>query len=648
MWADRETVVDMINVRHLVSAIVSTATNAELLPTTIGVYGDWGSGKSSLLAMAREELSTRPDVTCVSFDGSLFEGYEDAKTALMSTILDALRADPSLGSELKEKATNLLRRVNWFRLASLAGKFALAVHTGEPALAATGIPDVVGLFRRDPTATASEVQEEVMGAVETTKSLIRDEPHISENELGRSVREFRTEFAELLRESDVKTLVVFIDELDRCLPDTVIDTLQAIRLFLAVPGTAFVIGADERLIEHAVEVRYPLKPDSNHSLDIGRHYLEKMVHHTVRIPPLSRSEATTYMNLLLASLHVSRERISEVCVELLDPEATDLEQVRFDAQAANERFGADDGVDIDKLNEDLLLVEQIADVLTSGLDGNPRQTKRFLNMLMMRLQMARQRKVELQRTVLAKLMLLEYFRLEAFRQLADWQASQSGIPAELTLLEDNVRRSEGAESEEDDSGEDKEAETDASRSGFATWLADAWLVTWLRNAPSLKDVDLRPYFYFSRAQLRSQYALTDALSQPAGDVIGRLTSPSAAIRSQGLKRATDLSAGDASAVFQSLATQVRRTEDLDASPSPLSALLDFVAVRGELLVELITLLQTLPPARLSLSLPPRLARMAGGDPTSHPGIRELLARWARTDDNKPLAKAADMTLRGSR
>lgn len=53
MWADRETLVDLINIQHLVATITDIVANEKLLPTTIGVFGDWGSGKSSLVAMTK-------------------------------------------------------------------------------------------------------------------------------------------------------------------------------------------------------------------------------------------------------------------------------------------------------------------------------------------------------------------------------------------------------------------------------------------------------------------------------------------------------------------------------------------------------------------------------------------------------------------
>jgi predicted KAP-like P-loop ATPase len=88
--------------------------NEALLPATIGVFGDWGSGKSSLLHMVRSELEKDDEVLCLSFNGWLFEGYDDAKAALMGTILDEIKEKRSLGEKAKEIIAKLLRRVDVF------------------------------------------------------------------------------------------------------------------------------------------------------------------------------------------------------------------------------------------------------------------------------------------------------------------------------------------------------------------------------------------------------------------------------------------------------------------------------------------------------------------------------------------------------
>jgi predicted KAP-like P-loop ATPase len=125
MWADNETTTDLLNVSDLVQVVVETIRNERLLPLTIGVYGGWGSGKSSLVGMVRDELVKEEGVVCVTFNGWLFESYEDAKSALMSTILDEIRSRQNLTEDTRNLLGKLAARVDWFRVMALAGKGAL-------------------------------------------------------------------------------------------------------------------------------------------------------------------------------------------------------------------------------------------------------------------------------------------------------------------------------------------------------------------------------------------------------------------------------------------------------------------------------------------------------------------------------------------
>ncbi|MDP9315403.1 MAG: KAP family NTPase [Chloroflexota bacterium] len=261
MWSDNEADVDLLRFKYLASAVSRIIGTRHLLPTTIGVFGDWGSGKSSLLKMVQADLERDPAIMWLGFNGWLFEGYEDAKTALIGTILDAIDERASSNQTVSDKARALLdklmKRVNWLQIASLAGRHLLPAVAGLPhlSMASLGV-DAWQALQATPGAVAAALPNMNL---EDAQKLIKDAPDGPE-QVRRNIRDFRQDFAALLKEAKIETLVVFIDDLDRCLPDTIIETLEAIKLFLFVPGTAFVLGADRRLVEYAVRQRFPELP----------------------------------------------------------------------------------------------------------------------------------------------------------------------------------------------------------------------------------------------------------------------------------------------------------------------------------------------------------------------------------------------------
>lgn len=104
MWKDSEADIDFLNFNYLAEQVVEISKDEKLSPATIGVYGDWGSGKSTLMKMVKKSLDADKNTLTVEFNGWLFEGYEDAKTALCGTILDEMRTHETLFA--KNKSTS--------------------------------------------------------------------------------------------------------------------------------------------------------------------------------------------------------------------------------------------------------------------------------------------------------------------------------------------------------------------------------------------------------------------------------------------------------------------------------------------------------------------------------------------------------------
>ena len=132
----------------------------------------------------------------------------------------------------------------------------------------------------------------------------------------RSLEQFQRNFqrlvAILLRRpgDDPRRLVVFVDDLDRCLPEKAIQVLEAVKLFLDVPGCIFVLGLDAEAFESAVRTRYrgEVKP---------REYLEKIVQLPFILPPIEDDPMRAYVHELAPAL--PDPRCEEVFAQGLTP-----------------------------------------------------------------------------------------------------------------------------------------------------------------------------------------------------------------------------------------------------------------------------------------------------------------------------------------
>ena len=96
MWADNETTRDFLNFSGVADTVAEIIVQARGRPISIGVSGAWGVGKSSMIKLTQTSLANREgrenekDFVFVEFNAWLYQGYDDARAALMDVIADKL------------------------------------------------------------------------------------------------------------------------------------------------------------------------------------------------------------------------------------------------------------------------------------------------------------------------------------------------------------------------------------------------------------------------------------------------------------------------------------------------------------------------------------------------------------------------------
>lgn len=292
---------------------------------------------------------------------------------------------------------------------------------------------------------------------------------------------FRELFEELIDDIGYKAVVVYIDDLDRCDPKRIIGCLEAVKLFVNVKKTAFVIGADERIIEYAISQHYPIQMKKEDISSPFSDYLEKLIQLPYKLPRLSDNEQETYITLLFCKNHLKDVQFIEIHRKYLEFRKTDKHS-KYNIENIK---ASSPNIDLHNVEYRLPAVP----LIKQFLNGNPRQLKRFLNTLYVRQELAEVAGFsDIRPDILVKLMVLEYNTLYSsrFEDLYKIQKAHGGV-LPIDKAEQEAKTAEGIQ--------------DALWK--ENWSSD-YLQQWLGAAPSLKGINLQNYFWIARDALKNE------------------------------------------------------------------------------------------------------------------------------------------------
>ncbi|GJH37990.1 NTPase KAP [Paraburkholderia hospita] len=634
---DNETKVDLLNNEAIAATIIGLLRSKPDHPVTIGVHGDWGAGKSSVLEMIEAGFADQDDVLCLKFNGWRFQGFEDAKIALIEGIVTGLVEKRPALKKAAVAVKDVFRRIDWLKVAKQAGGLAMTAFTGIPTPAQIGT--IVGSLEAlvaDPAKLLTK--ENLSTAIEGAKAILK--PGESKN-VPEEVEAFRKAFDQILKDAGIKQLVVLIDDLDRCLPDTAIETLEAIRLFVFTARTAFVVAADEAMIEYAVRKHFPDLPDSTGPRDYARNYLEKLIQVPFRIPALGETETRIYVTLLLAGAEVGEndENYGKLIAVAREKLKRPWTSGGLDAATIKSALGQQ----AEKANNALALSDQIGPILASGAKGNPRQIKRFLNTLLLRERTATARGFgdDIKLPVLAKLMLAERFIPRLFEQIAFVAAVHpQGLCEDLESLEKSLVSAD--EKDRQSKGQKTAEALPASDNAVLTeWKSLETVRDWARLSPQLSGLDLRPYLFVTKDK-KDYFGPVSVLGHLAG-VVEKLFGGKMTVQSYEAEL-KQLVQPEAEKVFEAVRSKIMSTGTFDTRPAGVDGLAVLVKAQPALQSRLMDFLEALPHGKCG---PWAVSGWQGvvKDAECAARLTKLLGDWSKVTNNPGLKASAEAALK---
>ena len=353
------------------AAVLAQLVRTVPTPFTVGIYGEWGTGKTTFVHFVQHYLEHGAGAQAARTLFVHFEGWQH-RTAdelwrglmleLARTVYErvggkaAVTPAPTPGKSGKR----ILRQ----RLA----QDAVILRGGEPEkqpqdeyLAFVQRLDSTmygGISKRSPEALRLDQDELVLTAVRASVAALGAASplvaglrqlmgggasmdaatlfHRERNEATRERIESKREFQDALDAlldllPDGERICVFLDDLDRCMPDVVLDLLEAIKIFLHVPDLVFVVAADEELIGKGLRLRYRelldgggAGPEGEFLARKGQEYFEKIIQLRINLPECTANHAHRFIaaqfpewmpatDIILSAVGSNPRRLKQYC-----------------------------------------------------------------------------------------------------------------------------------------------------------------------------------------------------------------------------------------------------------------------------------------------------------------------------------------------
>lgn len=232
-------------------------------PLVVAIYGAWGTGKTSLMMQLRRSVDPTHDRS----DNDMHR----SQTVWFDPWMHQFDDSPALG----------------------------LLHAAADQLDLTTNRRVVSALSRIAIALGEDIQLPFIGVRLGRILRIRDE--IARDDFNRAEERarLREHFHDVLAAargagSDDR-IVFFIDDLDRCQPKVALALLEALKLYLDLPGCVYVLGVDRGPLEAAVKSEYS-------GLELhAQSYLDKIIQLPFAIPPIDRDVMYSFVESRLPS-----------------------------------------------------------------------------------------------------------------------------------------------------------------------------------------------------------------------------------------------------------------------------------------------------------------------------------------------------------
>jgi possible P-loop ATPase len=234
-FTDSPAVQDSFNISKYINGLVNFIKSCNT-PMTIAVQGDWGTGKTSIMTMIKNELRNSKNLNLVWFNTWQFSQF-NLGDKLPLTMLNKLVNEVSSNKESEN--------FKYIKKAMVGVADAILGHISGGALEVSSFLD-------------------------------------NEENLFEAIERLKESFQKLVNEKagDDGRVIIFIDDLDRIEPERAVELLEVLKIFLDCEKCIFVLAIDYSVVTRGVKVKY----GNDFSEGKGKSFFDKIIQVPFKMP----------------------------------------------------------------------------------------------------------------------------------------------------------------------------------------------------------------------------------------------------------------------------------------------------------------------------------------------------------------------------
>ena len=226
---------DLLEAEKYATALSSFILESDT-PLTIGIQGEWGTGKTSLMYMLKEKIEniTEEENYAIAtswvntWEYSMFKGVDQTTPAVLKGMLEKLKESCGDNWTLTDDVENKIKKIGNF-----LGNVANQLISSQ---AGVNVKDAAG---SDSSSFMTDIAEIKFDIKEVIAQLITDE------------------------KNPYQKVVFFIDDLDRIEPSDAVEVLEALKNIFDIHNCIFILAIDYDVVVKGLEKKFGKKTDKN-------------------------------------------------------------------------------------------------------------------------------------------------------------------------------------------------------------------------------------------------------------------------------------------------------------------------------------------------------------------------------------------------